>query len=158
MVEVREPGRLTDGEMRTLYEILVEIANEIMGELGSGFNESVYQSAFAYELRRRGIWFQREPHIEVIYKGIPLALDRPDFIIRPCEGDLLTITKPYILELKAVKRLNDSHKIQLRNYINSVAHSSDLTLRSCIAGILINFADSGSVEHIMLVKEVEHEG
>lgn len=120
-----------------------EIAKEIYSHLGAGFDESIYQSAMAYELRTRGFRFQREVNIEIFYKEIPLGFDRPDFILRPCQLEKLVIERPIIIELKAVDRLNDNHRAQLRAYLVSIKHSSDEELRSCQLGLLINFPKRG---------------
>ncbi len=130
---------MVGAEMKELQNVLQDMAREVYTHLGSGFDESIYQSAFAYELRQRGFHFQREVNIEIFYKGIPLGLGRPDFIIRPCTVGALHIEKPIIVELKAVDRLNDNHRAQLRAYLISIKHSSDLELRTCIGGFLINF-------------------
>ncbi len=126
-------------DIKPIRDLMEEIAKEIYSHLGAGFDESIYQSAMAYELRERGFRFQREVNIEIFYKGIPLGLDRPDFIIRPCQVNGLLIEKPVIIELKTVEKLNESHRAQLRAYLVSIKHSSDRELRSCQSGLLINF-------------------
>lgn len=122
-----------------LKNLLEEIALEIYNHLGAGFDEHIYQGAFAYELRQRGLRYQREVNIEIFYKGIPLGLDRPDFIIRPCKVEEFCVENPVLIELKAVDKLNENHKNQLITYLVSIVHSPDEELRSCKYGYLINF-------------------
>lgn len=45
-------------------------AIEVHRELGPGFLESVYEDALAVELGLRKIPFERQPTVEVRYKGI----------------------------------------------------------------------------------------
>ncbi|MDW8066064.1 MAG: GxxExxY protein [Aquificaceae bacterium] len=122
-----------------LENLIRDIAEEVYRNLGSGFEEHIYQSAFAYELRLRGIRFQREVHIEIFYKGIPLGMDRPDFIIRTCRIQELEIREPVIVELKTAEKLSDNHRAQVRAYLLSIKHSSDESLRMCSQGFLVNF-------------------
>ncbi|MCS7171592.1 MAG: GxxExxY protein [Aquificaceae bacterium] len=122
-----------------LESLIQGVAEEVYKNLGSGFEEHIYQSAFAYELRLRGIRFQREVHIEIFYKGVPLGMDRPDFIIRACKIPEFEISKPVIVELKAVEKLSDNHRAQVRAYLLSIRHSSDESLRACSCGFLVNF-------------------
>ena len=79
-------------------------------ELGSGFLERVYQDALEYEFRERGIPYEREKNIQIMYKGKPLGEPyRADFV---CYGKI-------IVELKAVKALEDAHYAQILNYLKS---------------------------------------
>ena len=75
--------------------------------LGSGFTEKVYQDALAVEFQERGVPFQRETELHAIYKGVSLsATFIPDFI---CYDSI-------IVELKAVRELDDVHRSQALNY------------------------------------------
>lgn len=91
---------------------------------GCGFSEKVYQDAFEIELQNQGIPYQRETQIQAEYNGIKLsAVFVPDFI---CYGEI-------IVELKAVKELDDYHRSQTINY----AKVSKLPL-----ALLINFGET----------------
>ena len=91
---------------------------------GCGFSEKVYQDAFEVELKKQGIPYQREVQLHAIYNGVELSsLFIPDFI---CYDQI-------IIELKAVKEIDDMHRSQAINY----AKVSGLPL-----AILINFGES----------------
>jgi len=51
-----------------LAKIAVDIAYTVHKILGPGLPESVYESAFAYELNERGIIYSRQQEIAVPYK------------------------------------------------------------------------------------------
>ena len=88
------------------YQI-IGAAMKVHSELGPGFTEKVYQEALAIEFSERGIPFVREKEIHAIYKGIVLeGTFIPDFI---CYDKI-------IVELKAVKELDDVHRSQAINY------------------------------------------
>lgn len=81
---------------------------EVHKVLGPGFLERVYQEALANELTRRGIPFEREVELGVIYKGDLLdATYRADFV---CYGQVL-------VELKALDSLRAPEKAQALHYL-----------------------------------------
>lgn len=92
-------------------------------ELGCGFLERVYQDALEYEFRLRKIPYERERKIQVTYKGHPLG--------EPYRADFICYNK-IIVELKAVKELEDVHRAQVLNYLKA----SGMKL-----GILVNFGE-----------------
>ena len=74
---------------------------------GCGFTEKVYQDALEIELVNRNIPFQREVELHAVYNDQELTSTFiPDFI---CYGKI-------IVELKAVKELDDMHRSQAINY------------------------------------------
>lgn len=92
-------------------------------ELGTGFLERVYQDALEYEFRERDIPYEREKKIQIMYKGKLLGEPyRADFV---CYGKI-------IVELKAVKTLEDTHYAQILNYLKATKMK---------LGILVNFHD-----------------
>ena len=89
-----------------------------------GFLERVYKDALEYEFRERGIPYEREKNIQIMYKGKPLGEPyRADFV---CYGKI-------IIELKAVKTLEDAHYAQILNYLKATKMK---------LGILVNFHDT----------------
>lgn len=102
------------------YEIL-GAAMVVHRELGSGFTEKVYQDALEIEFQERGIPYKREASIHASYHGIELKSEFiPDFV---CFDRV-------IVELKAVKELDDIFRSQAINYMKVA--NMDLSL-------LINF-------------------
>ena len=102
------------------YEIL-GAAMAVHRELGSGFTEKVYQDALEIEFQERGIPYKREVSIHASYHGIELKSEFiPDFV---CFDRV-------IVELKAVKELDDIFRSQAINYMKVA--NMDLSL-------LINF-------------------
>ena len=94
---------------------------EVHKVLGCGFIEVVYQEALEEEFKKRGIPYEREKELTVVYKGKLLSKTfRADFI---CYDKI-------ILELKAVSDFTDDHYAQIYSYLK--ASQMDL-------GILINF-------------------
>ena len=99
---------LTERDPRT-YSI-IGAAMEVHRQLSCGFLESVYQEAFALELRDREIPFIRELNFPVTYNGRRLnAHYRPDFI---CFEEV-------VVELKALSKISSVDESQLLNYLKS---------------------------------------
>jgi len=88
--------------------------------LGRVFLESVYQKAMEVALAHREIPFERQKEIHVFFEGVDVGLHRLDLI---AAGEI-------ILELKAVKALEEIHYAQLRSYLKATG------LR---VGLLLNF-------------------
>ena len=94
---------------------------EVHKRLGVGLLEKVYQEALEIELKCRNIPFEREKRFDVYYRDQKLdAQYIADFV---CYDKI-------IVELKAVSKLTDTHKAQVRNY---------LTITGYKLGLLINF-------------------
>ena len=109
------------------YQI-IGAAMKVHNELGPGFTEKVYQEALAIEFTERGIPFTHEKEMHAIYKGIMLeGTFIPDFI---CYDKI-------IVELKAVKELDDVHRSQAINYAKIAGFGLSL---------LINFGEKSLVK------------
>ena len=119
---------MTENELAT---IAVDISFKIHKTLRPGLLESVYESAFAYELTKRGIAFTRQQGIVANYEDEILDVGyRADIIM---ENKL-------IVELKSVERLEKVHHKTVLTY---------LRLAKMKLGLLINF-------NVELIKEGIH--
>ena len=82
--------------------------------------EVIYQRALALELERRKIQYKREQEITLYYDAIKIGSRKADFIIEDY----------FLVELKAISILENTHIIQAKNY---------LTAFRLQHGLLINF-------------------
>ncbi len=110
-----------------LTEKIIGCAMRVHSILGPGFLESVYENAFAHELRKHGMNVVCQCPVQVIYDGIIVG----DFITDMC------IDNKVIIENKAILSLNLAHEVQLVNYLS--ATGIDI-------GLLFNFG-SPSLQH-----------
>ena len=89
---------------------IIGAAMEVHRVLGHGFLEAVYQEALAIEFKLRGIPFEREKQLAILYKEQLLGAGyRSDFV---CFGKI-------IVELKALQTLSGSEEAQLLNYLKA---------------------------------------
>ena len=109
-------------------------AFHVYEKLREGFLEAVYQEALEIELQRRGIPYEREKELKVIYDGVELKQTyKADFV---CYGKI-------IVELKAVSELDNAHRSQVYNYLHATG---------CKLGLLYNFGHYKGLEFERIVK------
>jgi GxxExxY protein len=101
-----------------LTEKIIGAAMEVHKTLRNGFLESVYEAAMAIELDLQKIPFERQKPIDVFYKGKLAKQFFCDFVI---EGKVL-------VELKAIKRLSETEKSQVLNYLKATGLSLALLI------------------------------
>lgn len=107
---------------------LVGAAMEVYNELGFGMSEEIYQEALERELFERGIPYESQRRLAVIYKGKPLQkIYIPD----------LFVFEEIIVELKAAKELLPEFEAQLMNYLRVTRKP---------VGYLINFGKPGELD------------
>ena len=111
---------------------VIGAAMEVHRILGPGFLESVYQVALERELTLRGVPFERQVKLPVIYKDILVGEYFADVVI----------DKKFVVELKAVSKFNASHQAQAMHYLAATG------LR---LALLLNFG-IGSLEHRRVIK------
>jgi GxxExxY protein len=102
---------------------IIGCAMEVHKYLGNGFQEVVYQRALSIELNINGIEHEREKEMPLQYKGFDIGKRRVDFFV---DGKIM-------VEIKAVKELEDVHLAQAINYLE--AYGMDI-------GLLINFGNT----------------
>ena len=82
---------------------------QVSNTLGTGFLEKVYENALAHELSKAGLQVDQQWQIQVRYDGV---------IVGNYVADLL-VERQVLLELKAVKLLEDVHVAQCLNYLRA---------------------------------------
>ena len=99
---------------------IIGCAMKVHSVLGNGFQEVIYQRAFAIEMQKQGLKFARELTMALFYDNISIGSRRVDFLVE----------EKIMVELKAVIKLEDVHLAQGLNYL--VAYKVD-------KGLLLNF-------------------
>ena len=102
---------------------IIGAAMKVHRTLGNGFLEAVYQEAMEIEFTQQEIPFQRECELPIYYNDIKLKQQyKADFI---CYNKL-------IVELKAVAKIDNTHRAQTINYLKATKFK---------LGLLINFGN-----------------
>lgn len=128
------PWRLGERSIReresenVVAQQIVEAAYRVHTTLGPGLLESVYETALAYELEKRGLRITRQQAIPVVYEGVRIHTG--------FHADLV-VEDQVIVEIKALETVAPVHKRQLLTY---------LKLADKRLGLLINF-------NVVLIKD-----
>ena len=108
-------------EENELSRIVFDSALKVHQSLGPGLLESAYEECLFYELKKSGLYVEKQKALPLIYEDVKLDVGyRIDIIIE----------NKVILEIKSVEALNDLHFAQILTY---------LKLTNCKLGMLINF-------------------
>ncbi|MGB3453118.1 MAG: GxxExxY protein [Moheibacter sp.] len=107
-------------ENEKLTHEIIGAAMEVHNILGTGFQEVVYQRALSIEMNLRKIKHEREKEMPLEYKGFNVGKRRVDFFVE----------EQIMVEIKAVKELEDVHLAQAMNYLEAYKLK---------IGLLINF-------------------
>ncbi|MEK7719161.1 MAG: GxxExxY protein [Bacteroidota bacterium] len=99
---------------------IIGCAMKVHAALGNGFQEVIYQRSLVIELRKAELNFKRELAMPLYYDNVKIGTRRVDFLVEAT----------VMVELKAVKVLEDVHLAQGLNYL--VAYKLD-------KGLLLNF-------------------
>jgi GxxExxY protein len=96
-------------KFNTITEQIIAAAFRVHNELGCGFLEKVYENSMAHELRKRGLNVVQQVGVDVKYDGVVVGQYIADLIV---EGVI-------IIELKAIKAIDEFHAAQCINYITA---------------------------------------
>jgi len=100
---------------------IIAAAIEVHRRLGPGFIESIYENALVIELRKRGLKVEQQIEIVVEYENVEVGRHRLD----------LFVEDTIVVELKAIKELDDIHFAIVRSYLKAMNREH---------GLLLNFA------------------
>jgi GxxExxY protein len=107
--------------LNDLSEQIIGAAIEVHRALGPGLLESPYEECLCHELEKRGIKFERQKPLPLVYGTVRLSCAfRMDLVV---EGAI-------IVEIKSVARLESVHAAQLISY---------LKISGLHLGLLFNF-------------------
>jgi len=109
-------------EINKITEVIIGSAYKVANALGCGFLEKVYENAMAYEIRKHGLEVKQQESIKVFYDNFEVGFYEAD----------LWVENKVLVELKAVKNLDDVHRAQCLNYLKATK------VKICL---LINFGN-----------------
>ena len=106
---------------KDLTHRIIGAAIEVHQALGAGLLESAYEKCLCYELELRGIAYQSQVALPLVYKWIDLDCDYKMDIV---------VEDKVVLELKSVEAVLPIHEAQLITYLR-LSHKR--------LGLLMNF-------------------
>jgi GxxExxY protein len=117
---MKPPMNADERRLDEITDKVIGCAFVVSNILGAGFVEKVYENALAHELRSASLAVAQQHAIAVRYK---------DIIVGEYVADLL-LANEILVELKAVRALDEIHAAQCMNYLKATG------LRVCL---LFNF-------------------
>jgi GxxExxY protein len=115
-------GLITDQILRVFYEVY--------NELGHGFLESVYHRSLVLALQSVGLNVCSKVPIPVWFRGTRVGRFEVDILVEGC----------VLLELKAARMLDSSHRAQLMNYLRATEIE---------VGLLLNFGEKPEFKRVI---------
>lgn len=115
-------GSITDQILRVFYDVY--------NELGHGFLESVYHRALVFALKSTGLKVCSRVGIPVWFRGERVGQFEADVLVEDC----------VLLELKAARWLDSSHRAQLMNYLKATEIE---------VGLLLNFGEKPEFKRVI---------
>ena len=101
-----------------LTERIIGAAIEVHRRLGPGFLESAYEKALVIELGKRGLGAPSQVEVPLVYDGVQIGIHILDLLVE----------RTIVVELKAVKNLDDVHFAVVRSYLRAAGLEHGLIL------------------------------
>jgi GxxExxY protein len=115
-------GMLTDPYGTSpLTEAIIGCAIRVHRAIGPGVLEKIYSECLTHEFKKRGLFFERERPVPLVYQGVRL---KPKFFID------FVVENKVVVELKSVTEIVKVHECQVL---------TQLKLAELPVGLLINF-------------------
>ncbi len=105
----------------------------VYNNFGTGFLESVYENSLLIKLQNSGLKAHSQMPLSVYYR---------EQVVGEFKADIL-VNDAVLLELKAVKRIEEVHKAQLINY---------LKVTGLEIGLILNFGNKPDFKRIIFTK------
>ncbi len=108
-------------DIEEVFKITLDCCFRVHSSLGPGLLESAYLEAMIYELKRSGLFVEKQIPLPMVYQKINLEIGyRIDLLVE----------NVVIVEVKSIEALADIHLAQILTY---------LKLSGCKLGLLVNF-------------------
>ena len=120
----------TDLKHGFVTDRILAVFYDVYNELGHGFLESVYHRSLVIALESVGLSVCSRVSIPVWFRGSPVGHFQADILVEQC----------VLLELKAVRTLDSSHRAQLVNYLRATEIE---------VGLLLNFGEKPEFKRVI---------
>ena len=121
----------TDLRHGSITDQILSVFFDVYNELGLGFLESVYHRALVLALESAGLKVCSRVSIPVWFRGHQVGHFEADLLVEDC----------VLLELKAARMLDSSHRAQLLNYLKATEIE---------VGLLLNFGERPEFKRMIL--------
>ena len=105
-------------EYEELTKVIIAAAIEVHRRLGPGFLESIYENALVIELKKRNVSVKQQFEVIINYDEIEIGRHRID----------LFVDKTIVVELKAIKNIENIHFAIVKSYLRALNMTHGLIL------------------------------
>lgn len=120
----------TDLKHGLITDKILGVFYDVYNELGHGFLESVYHRSLVLALESVGLKVCSRVAIPVWFRGFQVGHFEADVVVESC----------VLLELKAARSLDSSHRAQLMNYLRATEIE---------VGLLLNFGETPEFKRVV---------
>jgi len=114
---------MSDYKYSDLTGKIIELAIKVHKNLGSAYEEKIYQRALYLELQRAKISFEREKVITINYGNVTIGKKKLDFVVE----------NKIVIELKKIDAIDKVHVAQVVSYLKTLGLD---------IGLILNFGRS----------------
>lgn len=119
----QESIRMSNYKYSDLTGKIIALAIKVHKNLGSAYEEKLYQRALYLEFQRSGLKFEREKELSVHYDKVRIGIKKLDFAV---DGKI-------IVELKKTAAIDKVHVAQVVSYLKTLGLN---------VGLILNFGKS----------------
>jgi GxxExxY protein len=127
----------TDLKHGLITDKILGVFYDVYNELGYGFIESVYHRSLILALKSVGLDVCSKVPIPVWFRGVRVGRFEADVLVENC----------VLLELKATRALDWSHRAQLMNYLRATEIE---------VGLLLNFGERPEFKRVIFDNLKKH--
>lgn len=120
----------TDLKHGLITDQILQVFYDVYNELGHGFLESVYHRSLVIALKSTGLKVCSQMDVPVSFRGHRVGNFVADVLVENC----------VLLELKAARMLDSSHRAQLMNYLRATEIE---------VGLLLNFGERPEFKRVV---------
>jgi GxxExxY protein len=97
---------------------IIGAAIDVHRKMGPGFIESIYEKALVIELKKRDLKVAQQLDVPILYEGIEVGCHRID----------LYVEDEIVIEMKAIKNIEEIHFAIAKSYLKAVNKKHGLIL------------------------------
>ena len=120
-----------------ITEKIIKCFYTVYNTLGYGFLEKAYENSMFLELKKLGLFVEKQRQIKVYYDNQQVGEYYAD----------LVVSDSVIVELKAAESLCEEHEFQLINYLKATEIE---------VGLLLNFGKSPQMKRKIFTNKINH--
>ncbi|RJR15020.1 GxxExxY protein [Candidatus Microgenomates bacterium] len=125
-----------DADVKKAVQTIKDCAQVVFKELGSGWQEVIYQKAMEVELRHRGLMYETQRILPITFNSHVIGESIPDLVVWvKTKGKKTAI----VCDLKADSGIKEEHGVQVSRYIKELKKQMHAGETVFDHGLLINF-------------------